>query len=43
MGGVKQLVAPFEVGLAPELFDQQAHARAAGVPEHQSGTRLILD
>ena len=43
MGGVKELVSALEVGLAPELLDQQAHAGTAGVPEHQTSPGLILD
>ncbi len=43
VGRVEQLVAPFEVSLAPELLDQQTHAGATGVPEHQSSTSFILD
>ncbi len=43
MGRVEQLVAAFEMRLAPELLDQQTHAGAAGVPEHQTGSGFILD
>ena len=43
MGGVQQFVAPGEVGLAPELFDQQAHPGATGMPEHQASAGLIFD
>ena len=43
MGGVQEVVATLEVGLAPELLDQQSHAGTARVPEHEASAGFILD
>ena len=43
MGGVEQFIASLEVGLPPELFDQQPHARSARMPEHQASAGLVFD
>ena len=43
VGGIEQLVTVGEVGLAPEVFDEEPHAGPPGVPKHQPSACLVFD